>query len=339
MVNLSEDAFAQLEQLARLKEKGILSEDEFEAAKRAIIEGRTPPNAASKGVDSPNRLLQLGLIGIGVLLLLVAVVFLARGSLSDQLPQDGNIAESELENEVVPADANLSELCGSDAVYAGLKEIIFDEAREAYGTGPGPLDSLRNAVRLKMQVPTVESIDEDLIRVDCSGHAVIDLPPDVAEAFDGRRTLEADLIYAVQPAADGSGPVLRVAGMGDMVASLASAASLVASRQRGREGGAQGKTYNPSFDCGKRLTNVERMVCQSEELATLDRALSDRYFELKKQVSKVEWKLIMDSQRQFLLQRGRCAHEECVKNAYVAQSRLLDRIEAGAEPSETTSTS
>lgn len=331
MVNLSEDAVSQLEQLARLKEKGILSEDEFEAAKRAILAGKAPPSTFSMGAEPPNKTLQWALVAVGVLLLLTAIGFLARGGPSDQLP-DSNVAEGDFGNEVIPAEGDLSNLCGSATTYEGLKDIIFDQAREAYGGGPGPLDSLRRAVRLQMQVPTVESIDEELVRVDCSGHAVLSLPPDVAEAFNGRSALEADLEYAIQPAADGSGAVLRVAGIGDMVASLASAASLVASSRTAARGGPQlQKTYNPSFDCGKRLTNVERMICQSEELAALDRALSDRYFELKEQVSKAEWKLIMNSQRQFLLQRGRCAHEECVKNTYVAQSRLLDRFDDGSE--------
>ena len=335
--SLSDDAVAQLEQLARLKDKGIISDHEFEDAKRDILSGKVRSGRDSVGSDTPNKTLHWALVGVGVLLLLVALAFLTRGTAADDMSIENNIAEADLNNEVVPA--SLSDLCGSEEIYEGLKNIIFNQAREVYGGAPGPLNTLQRAVRLEMQVPTVERIDEELVRVDCSGHAIINLPPDVAEAFNGRSALEADLEYAVQPAADGSGPVLRVAGMGDMIASLASAASLAASRQRGVEGGAEGKTYNPSFDCGRRLTNVERMICHNEELAALDRGLSDRYFELKKEVSKVEWQLVLDSQRKFLLERGRCAHEECIKNVYVAQSRFLDRYGTGAEQDDATSTS
>lgn len=340
-MTLSHESMRRLEQLASLKDKGILTETEFEDAKRRLLSGEetaTPSDGAPRpAVDQ--RLIQWSLLATGILLLVLGLAFFGGRSESDVVAEPLNSAEMEID-ETVPESgiSDLGELCGSDATYAGLKDIIFDKASELYG-GPGPLDSLRKSVRLRMQVPTVEGIDEELIRADCSGHGVIDLPPDVMEAFGGKRTLEADLDYAIQPAADGSGAVLRVGGIGDLVTALASAASLVRSSQVASAGGPQlQKTYNPSFDCGRRLTNVERMVCQSEQLAALDRALSDRYFELRKSVSKAEWKVIMDSQRQFLADRGRCADEACIERTYVTQSRLLDRFEAEAEPSVNSST-
>ena len=56
----------------------------------------------------------------------------------------------------------------------------------------------------------MESQDRATGAVNCSGSLSLDLPPGVA-VVGGRRTLTSDVDYTVQPAADGSGPVVLLA--------------------------------------------------------------------------------------------------------------------------------
>ncbi|HEX8402047.1 MAG TPA: hypothetical protein VF628_10115 [Allosphingosinicella sp.] len=89
-------------------------------------------------------------------------------------------------------------------------------------------------------------------------------------------------------------------------------------------------TFNPSFDCGRRLTNVERMICQDEDLAGRDRALSDQYFEVKNVIGPAAWREVAGAQREFLKQRAICADTTCLRAVYARQSGLLDAYEQEA---------
>lgn len=322
--HLSESAIRRLEQLAQLKERGVLSDGEFEDAKRAVLSGEAL-GGRDVAHEVSSRWPVFAMLGLGVLLLIFGIAFWSRPNSSDALSGDVNMVEANFVEPEAETEL-LSDLCGSESTYDGIKDIVFDEAIKAFG-GPGPLNSLRRAVRLRMEVPTVSNIDEKLNRVDCTGRAVIDLPPGVREQFGGDRALEAELEYSIQPAADKSGSVLRVEGIGNVIQRLVGAATLVRSSEIATQGGPQlQKTYNPSFDCGKALSNVERMICQDETLASYDRALSDRYFQLKSGVSATEWQIILRSQREFLAQRAQCPDANCVRSAYVQQARYLDQL-------------
>lgn len=90
-------------------------------------------------------------------------------------------------------------------------------------------------------------------------------------------------------------------------------------------------TYNPSFHCGARLSNVEAMICQDQQLAILDRELSDRYFKIKAASPADLWAQIRVSQREFLRRRSVCADQDCIHQAYATQSMILDRMTDGLE--------
>lgn len=326
---LSEEVLDQLEKLARLKDSGILSEAEFEEAKRKLLSAdRQLFKAANTSRDS-TKLWVIG--GASALLLGVFAAYAVTSDGEATSPVDSNqalevnFAEADLSN----GELDFEQLCGAESTYSTIKDIIFDKAVENYGETPGPLNSLRKAVRLRMEVPAMTQVDRELRRVDCSGRALIDLPPGVQEQFGGKRSIKAEVEYSVQPAADRSGSIVSVSGAGPIVESLVSAANLASASQLAAAGGPQlQKTYNPSFDCGRRLSNVERMICQNEHLSGLDRALSDRYFGVKKSVSSVEWQLVLQSQREFLTERAKCPDENCIRNSYVIQAQRLDDIVA-----------
>ena len=58
--------------------------------------------------------------------------------------------------------------------------------------------------------------------VTCNGTLTLDLPPGIAVA-GGRRTLSADILYTVQPAADASGNVVTLSNAEEIITPLCDA--------------------------------------------------------------------------------------------------------------------
>ena len=143
----------------------------------------------------------------------------------------------------------------------------------------------------------LRSHDEDLGAISCAGTLALDLPPGVA-VVGGRRTLTADIGYALQPAADGSGDVLTLTNADAIITPLATLARVgsptgdpLAPGAGGRAGrrrspirptirrparrqpaapaaaGRAAPTANPSFNCGNARTRGEIAVCNDAGLA------------------------------------------------------------------------
>ena len=72
-----------------------------------------------------------------------------------------------------------------------------------------------------MEEPVVKSRDEGLNVTVCTGRMVIDLPPGAEDAFNGERRLVAQVEYAAQAAADGSGLVYQLSGAEPIIYRLA----------------------------------------------------------------------------------------------------------------------
>ena len=72
-----------------------------------------------------------------------------------------------------------------------------------------------------------ESRDENLNVTVCRGRFILELPPGVENAFDGQRRLTADIEYAAQAAADGSGLVYHMEGAEPIIYRLATAGGFV----------------------------------------------------------------------------------------------------------------
>jgi hypothetical protein len=159
------------------------------------------------------------------------------------------------------------------------------------------------------------------------------LPPGTREAFGGEKSLEADLEYSFQPAADGNGYVIRAEGIGYVVRRLVDGVTLLNAQRAAAQGGPQlQRTYNPSFDCGRPLSNVERMICQDEQLAAADRIVSAKYEALQASLPPAASMAARTAQREFLKQRGTCADTPCVRSAYLSQWQTLRGIEEAATP-------
>jgi uncharacterized protein len=87
---------------------------------------------------------------------------------------------------------------------------------------------------------------------------------------------------------------------------------------------------NPSFNCAKASSEVEKMVCGDAELADLDRSLASLYGTLLKNTPAGEQKRLKAEQRGWIKGRDDCWKSDderaCVANEYRARiNELKDR--------------
>jgi hypothetical protein len=110
--------------------------------------------------------------------------------------------------------------CASAATYARLKEVAFEEAVRLGAGDPANLDTLAAHSVVRMEEPVVLNRDESLNVTVCSGRFILELPPGAEAAFGGERRLTAQIEYAAQEAADGSGLVYQIRGAEPIIQKL-----------------------------------------------------------------------------------------------------------------------
>lgn len=115
----------------------------------------------------------------------------------------------------------LKAACSSQATYDRLKQVAFDEAIRIRNADPVNLDTLSTHSFVRVENPVVKSRDETLDVTVCSGRFILQVPPGAERAFDGKRQLAADIEYAAQAAADGSGLVYQIKGAEPIIYRLA----------------------------------------------------------------------------------------------------------------------
>ena len=241
----------------------------------------------------------------------MACLIALLGACSPKSPGDSGATE--------PTSAALisdgSQECSSPATYATIKEIVFDKAVEVAGGNPVPINDLRTASSTRMDLPLVKGYNKDLRRAECSGRFVMSVPATARAAFLGKPELKADLVYSVQPSADGQGDVVEVQGLEYVVQDIVAANALRDARRLEDEGGPHlANTFNPSFNCGPRLTNTERMICQDEDLSRKDRQLSSA-FKIKL-ANSLDRQTLLAWQRSALAERTACADSSCLNQWY-----------------------
>ena len=162
------------------------------------------------------RISPIAVLGVGLILVLIAVAFAARG---------GGVDKGGTGNQRVAArDATKPEKrCTSERTYDGVKQELFRSAAQLRTSDQAAYDRLSAYSALRMERPLLRSHDKDLGTVRCSGTLFLDLPPGVA-AVGGRRSLTADIDYILQPAADGSGDVVMLEGEAPITIPLATLA-------------------------------------------------------------------------------------------------------------------
>lgn len=118
-------------------------------------------------------------------------------------------------------DRRIRQACASQASYDRLKVLAFEKAAEVRSSPSPLLDQLATSAVVRMEEPTVKSRDEALNVTVCRGKMVIDLPPGTEDAFNGERQLSAEVEYAAQAAADGSGLLYQLDGAEPIIYRLA----------------------------------------------------------------------------------------------------------------------
>jgi hypothetical protein len=297
--------------------------------------------------------------GVFVLLLLVYVFAGTGGGANrDKLSDD----------QVAGGTANDPEKrCGSQATYDLIKRELFRRAAQVRGADQAAFDRLAAYSVVRMDSPMLRSHDEDLGRVECAGALALDLPPGVA-VVGGRRTLTANIGYAIQPAADGNGDVLTLTSAEGIIAPLATlgrvggtaGGALVAGPssdatapgvpnaandpfgpapgppptaqppvQRAPEPAPPRSTASPSFNCGNARTRGEIAVCGDSGLASLDRQMASQFNNALSGASPEERALLQRTRGRFLAYRDGCRSDSCIADAYRGRMREIQDIREG----------
>ncbi|MFD1612985.1 lysozyme inhibitor LprI family protein [Sphingomonas tabacisoli] len=118
-------------------------------------------------------------------------------------------------------DKRIKQACASQASYERLKALAFEKAKDVHRGDTALLDRLAATTVVRMENPVVKSRDEALNVTVCKGRMVIELPPGAEDAFNGEHRLTAEVEYAAQAAADGSGLVYSLDGAEPIIYRLA----------------------------------------------------------------------------------------------------------------------
>jgi uncharacterized protein YecT (DUF1311 family) len=110
--------------------------------------------------------------------------------------------------------------CAQQSTYDLIKRELFRRAAATRGGDAAEYAKLSDYALLRMQSPILRGVDEDTKRINCEGTAVLQLPPGVKVA-EGGSTLSADLTYAVQPSADGTGNAVMLGNADALTVPLA----------------------------------------------------------------------------------------------------------------------
>lgn len=150
----------------------------------------------------------------------MVMTILATGGCDWTTPK-ASVAQEQLSARAkLERDRRLKRACGSTETYDRLKAIVFDDVARQRGGGTANLDLLASGSTVRMVAPVAKSRDEALNITMCGGHMVMELSPGTENVFGAAR-LEADVEYAAQEAADGSGLVYRLQGADSIVQRIA----------------------------------------------------------------------------------------------------------------------
>jgi len=243
--------------------------------------------------------------------------------------------------------------CASQATYDAMKRELFRRAAQVRGSDEDSYARLSDFALLRVNAPVVDGVDDRLNSVSCSGTATLSLPPGVGVA-GGRRSLSGDVDYSIEPAADGTGNVVRLSAADSIViplATLSRAATVApapapAQVQDEANDSQSGMTEpqpappdqqqqpaapaaNPSFDCDAARTRSEIAICNDPGLADLDRQMASEFNNGLSQADPGQRRLLDQTRDRFLSYRNRCGSNACIAQTYRSRMREIDDIMAG----------
>ena len=274
----------------------------------------------------------------------LAGVLLASSVWDNKWKDDANAVGNELVQNKAGIDPQ--SWCAAQTTYDAIRRELFRRAAEVRGNDEQSYTRLADFALLRMNGPVARGIDDRLHSVTCSATAFLDLPPGVMTS-GGQHTLSTYLEYMVQPAADGTGNVVRLGNADSIVVPLATlsrmgapeSAPLVAPEMQNEEvaepeqpeqpDSGQSNANSPSFDCNNARTGSEAAVCSDPGLASLDRDMAWGFNRAFAQATPDQRRLLLSTRDRFLAYRDRCNSRTCISNAYVGRMREIRDIMNG----------
>ena len=243
--------------------------------------------------------------------------------------------------------------CGNQAAFDQLKALAFKRAKEVRTGDAATLDRLAAAAAVRMNDPAAQGRDDALNVTLCKGQMAIDLPPGFRDAFNGDRSVTADVKYAVQARADhgihaypleGVEPIVyRLAAIdlknGIQIAQNAPAAQrpfkdsarlavkdAPSSRRVAALEPPLSARGRPAYGCRYARSRAERMICTDTRLAAFDRVTASLYDRALDDSDRETRAVLRGTQGRFFARRDRCRSAACMAAAYRARLDEIDRI-------------
>jgi uncharacterized protein YecT (DUF1311 family) len=291
----------------------------------------------------------IALIASLVLLVLLVAYFATRGNSDQDKLTNVTVGEGNAPSH--------EKLCASKTTYDLIKRELFRRAAQLRGSDQAAFDRLSSYAVVRMDNPVMENEDSSTGAVHCSASLSLDLPPGVA-VVGGRRTLTSDIDYSVQPAADGSGPVVLLQNADPIITPLATLARVAepaqvnpavtlneaaptatgsvapapvpvpvtppATTQAVPQAGAR-----PSFNCANARTRGEIAICKDPGLAALDRQMAAQFGRAMATATPEQQAILQRTRNFFLGYRDRCPNNSCIGDAYVGRMREIRDITEG----------
>jgi uncharacterized protein YecT (DUF1311 family) len=284
----------------------------------------------------------LAAIALGALILLIVamMVFAGRDSEDDRLTGD----------EVTASREDPEQRCASRATYDQIKRELFRRAAALRGSDAAVFGDIAGYSTVRMEAPALSDENAETDAVTCNGALTLDLPSQVA-VVGGRRSLSADVLYTIQPAADGSGNVVTLANADDIITPLATLARTRPSAEETLNQVAPanevtvepsapvdplaptpdtpGATASPSFNCANARSSGEVAVCNDASLAALDRRMAAQFTSAMSDANSEQRANLQRSRDSFLRYRDSCTDNACIAETYRGRMREIRDIMLG----------
>ena len=282
----------------------------------------------------------LAAIALGAIILLIAALFVFAG----RSGEDDRL----LGNEVTASRDDPEKKCASQATYDRIKRELFRRAAALRGSDETAFGNLASYSTVRMEAPALSDENAETGAVTCNGTLTLDLAPGVA-VVGGRRSLSADILYTVQPAADGNGSVLTIANADAIITPLATLARTTpptgpalnevapATDPLAPEPAAPADPAapapaagaNPSFNCANARSSGEVAVCGDPGLASLDRRMAGQFASAMAGANAEQRATLQRTRDSFLRYRDQCPDSSCIAETYRGRMREIRDIMLG----------
>ena len=283
----------------------------------------------------------LAAIALGALILLIVGMMVLGGRSSEDDRLTGSETASSREDP--------ESLCSSQKTYDLIKRELFQRAAAARGGDEAAFAKIARFTSIRMEAPSLRDEDAGTDGVTCNGTLTLDLPPGIAIA-DGRRTLSADILYTVQPAADASGNVVTLSNAEEIITPLSTLAKIAAPVEPSAinldpaanvvapvpvdplapaPAPPPAATASPSFNCANARTSGEIAVCGDERLAAMDRRMAAQFASALSDASAGQRTNLLRTRDSFLRYRDNCPSNDCIAETYRGRMREIRDIMTG----------